>query len=84
MNTRYDISKIMRDAHEIARNVRDKFETYKDALAYGLREAWKLAKGVITLDEPQKATEVPLRASEEDNWFEDMEKLIDERLGVAG
>jgi hypothetical protein len=35
---------LTRDAHQIARNFRDKFETYREAMAYGLWAAWLSAK----------------------------------------
>jgi hypothetical protein len=35
---------LMRDAHQIARNFRTKFATYREAIAYGLWAAWLSAK----------------------------------------
>jgi hypothetical protein len=35
---------LMRDAHQIARNFRTKFATYREAIAYGLWTAWLSAK----------------------------------------
>lgn len=79
---KYNISKIMRMAHQIARDIREKFETYREALSIGLATAWKVAKGIVVLVEPQKASEVPLRPSEGD-LLDGVERLIDERLGVV-
>lgn len=35
---------LMRDAHQIASGARPHFSSYREALAYGLRAAWKSAK----------------------------------------
>jgi hypothetical protein len=35
---------LMRDAHRIAGGARPHFSSYREALAYGLRAAWKSAK----------------------------------------
>jgi hypothetical protein len=35
---------LMRDAHQIARNFRTKFASYREAMAYGLWAAWLSAK----------------------------------------
>lgn len=76
---KYNISEIMRMGHKIARDIRERFESYKAALSHALKEAWKIAKGVITWVEPQKATEVPLRPSD-GHLLDGVERLIDERL----
>jgi len=39
-----DRAALMRDAHQIARNSRGHFASYREALAYGLRAAWLSAK----------------------------------------
>jgi hypothetical protein len=39
-----DRAALMRDAHRIACDARPHFSSYREALAYGLRAAWKSAK----------------------------------------
>jgi hypothetical protein len=39
-----DRAALMRDAHQIAKNSRTHFDSYHEALTYGLRTAWASAK----------------------------------------
>jgi hypothetical protein len=39
-----DRAALLRDAHRVASGARPHFSTYREALSYGLRAAWKSAK----------------------------------------
>ena len=38
----------MKKGHEIASDIRSTVNTYKEAISKGLKEAWGIAKGILT------------------------------------
>jgi hypothetical protein len=62
-----DRAALMRDAHRIASGGRPHFSSYREALAYGLRAAWKSAKvrqDIQSLAIQTGTPAVPLTATE--------------------
>lgn len=46
MTKKINYSEIMTKAHKIAKQVREQYVNYKDALSFGLRMSWKAAKDI--------------------------------------
>jgi hypothetical protein len=57
---RYDLSKIMRRAHQLFINVRAKYPTFSDAL----RKSWNMAKFEVKVAETRQAIEAEEKARE--------------------
>jgi len=58
---RYDLSKIMRRAHQLFTNARAKYPTFADAL----RKSWSMAKFEVRVAEERQAIEAEEKAREE-------------------
>lgn len=58
--TRYDLSKIMKRAHNLYNNARAKYPTFADAL----RKSWSMAKFEVKVVEARQAMEVEAKALE--------------------
>lgn len=58
--TRYDLSKIMKRAHNLYKNARAKYPTFADAL----RKSWSMAKFEVKVVEARQAMEVEAKALE--------------------
>lgn len=58
--TRYDLSKIMKRAHNLYNNARAKYPTFADAL----RKSWSMAKFEFKVVEARQAMEVEAKALE--------------------
>lgn len=58
--TRYDLSKIMKRAHNLYKNARAKYPTFADAL----RKSWSMAKFEVRVVEARQAMEVEAKALE--------------------
>ena len=58
--TRYDLSKIMKRAHNLYNNARAKYPTLADAL----RKSWSMAKFEVKVVEARQAMEVEAKALE--------------------
>lgn len=58
--TRYDLSKIMKRAHNLYNNTRAKYPTFADAL----RKSWSMAKFEVKVVEARQAMEVEAKALE--------------------
>lgn len=58
--TRYDLSKIMKRAHNLYNNARAKYPTFADAL----RKSWSMAKFEVKVVEVRQAMEVEAEALE--------------------
>src|ERR1019366_10619887 len=44
-----DRGALMRDAHQVAKRMRSHFNSYREALAYGLAAAWQQVKAARTM-----------------------------------
>ena len=58
---RYDLSKIMKRAHNLYNNARAKYPTFADAL----RKSWSMAKFEVKVAEARQAIEAETKAREE-------------------
>lgn len=58
---RYDLSKIMKRAHNLYNNARAKYPTFADAL----RKSWSMAKFEVRVAEERQAIEAETKAREE-------------------
>ena len=58
---RYDLSKIMKRAHNIYKNAHAKYPTFADAL----RKSWSMAKFEVKVAEARQAIEAETKAREE-------------------
>ena len=58
---RYDLSKIMKRAHNLYKNAHAKYPTFADAL----RKSWSMAKFEVKVAEARQAIEAETRAREE-------------------
>lgn len=58
--TRYDLSKIMKRAHNLYNNARAKYPTFADAL----RKSWSMAKFEVRVVEARQAMEAEAKALE--------------------
>ena len=58
---RYDLSKIMKRAHNLSKNAHAKYPTFADAL----RKSWSMAKFEVKVAEARQAIEAETKAREE-------------------
>ena len=58
---RYDLSKIMKRAHNLYKNAHAKYPTFADAL----RKSWSMAKFEVKVAEARQAIEAEIKAREE-------------------
>ena len=58
---RYDLSKIMKRAHNLYKNAHEKYPTFADAL----RKSWSMAKFEVKVAEARQAIEAETKAREE-------------------
>ena len=54
MTFNYTLSWVMKNGHKIASAIREKCNTYREALSLGLRKAWKTAKLSMAFNECAK------------------------------